>query len=91
MAVRVEREAHIRMQQAAVKMLRTMNAVLLRNREDDLQWAVWQSALAQLPQRFRMAVTPALSSAPRMVVPSERMMPFSRMGWISAQGSTQSI
>ena len=50
MAVRVEREAHIRMQQAAVKMLRTMNAVLLRDREDDLQWAVRDGAFAQLAQ-----------------------------------------
>lgn len=53
MAMRVEREAHIRMQQAAVKMLRTVNAVLLRDREDDLQRAVRDGAFAQLPQRFK--------------------------------------
>ena len=39
----------------------------------------------------RIAVTPALSSEPRIVVPSERMMPSSMTGWMPAQGSTQSI
>lgn len=53
MAVRIKREAHIRMQQAAVEMLRTVNAVLLRDCEDDLQRAVRDGTLAQLPQRFK--------------------------------------
>ena len=53
MAVRVEREAHVRVQQAAVEMLRAMHAVLLGHREYDLQRAVRNRVLAQLAQRLQ--------------------------------------
>ena len=53
MTVRVEREAHVRVQQAAVEMLRAMHAVLLGHCEYDLQRAVRNRVLAQLAQRLQ--------------------------------------
>ena len=52
MAVRIEREAEIRMQQAAVKILRAMHAVFLSNREYDLQRSVRDFLFLELAQRL---------------------------------------